>query len=107
MIQERILFKRKRINVEALMSFIGKKFGVTREEIAGGSQRQTTSGTRSVFCYLGSRELGVTRRELSRALGLTPAAIHYATVRGENFLKGDKEVEEGLNKYLKNLTASS
>jgi chromosomal replication initiation ATPase DnaA len=105
-IQVRVLFKRKRINVEALMSFIGKEFGVTREEIAGGSQRQAANRARSVFCYLGVKELGLTGRELSRALGLTPAAIHYAIVRGENFLKEDKEIEEGLNKYLKNLTTS-
>ena len=106
MIQERVLFKRNRINVEALMGFIGKNFGVTREEIAGGSQGKTASRARSVFCYLGVKELGLTGRELSRASGLTPAAIHYAVVRGENFLKEDKEVEEGLNKYLKNITTS-
>ena len=42
--------------------------------------------------------------QLPQALSLTPAAIHYPIVRGENFLREDKEVEEGLNKFLKNLT---
>ncbi len=37
---------------------------------------------------------------------LTPAAIHYAIVREENFLRNDKELEDELNKYLKNLTPS-
>jgi hypothetical protein len=76
------------------------------ESLHGGSQRQIAVTARSVFCYLGSREFGLTGRQLSRAIGLTPAAIHYAIVRGENFLREDKEVEEGLNKYLNNLTLS-
>jgi putative transposase len=105
-IQERALFKRKRIDVGALMNLVSKKLGVNSEEIIGGSQRQIAVTARSVFCYLGSRELGLTGRQLSQALGLTPAAIHYAIVRGENFLREDKEVEEGLNKYLKDLTTS-
>jgi hypothetical protein len=71
----------------------------------GGSQRQIAVTAPSVFCYLGSREFGLTVRQLSQALGLTPAAMHYAIVRGETFLRKDKEREGGLNKYLKNLTA--
>jgi hypothetical protein len=53
---------------------------------------------------LGAREFGLTGRQLSEAIGLTPAAIHYAIVRGKNFLRNDKQGEKGLNKYLKNLT---
>jgi len=104
--QERLLFKRKRTNVEEFINLVGKKFGVTGEEIIGGSQGQKASKARSVFCYLGSRELGLTGRELARAFGLTPAAIHYAVVRGESFLKENKEVRAGLLKYLKDLTTS-
>ncbi len=84
-IREGMLFRRKRANVEEFIEVIGKKFDVTREEAVGGSQREAASKARSVFCYLGTRELGLTGRELARALGLTPAAIHYAVVRGEGF----------------------
>lgn len=105
-IQERTMFKRKRVNMEELTNYIGKVFGVNREEIIGGSQRQIAVRARSVFCYLGSRELGLTGRQLSQALALTPAAIHYAIVRGESFLRENKEVESGLLKYLKHLTTS-
>jgi putative transposase len=105
-IRERMLFRRRRANVEEFIDVIGKKFDVTREETVGGSQRQSASKARSVFCYLGTRELGLTGTELARALGLTPAAIHYAVVRGERLLNENEEVEEGLLKYLKDLTTS-
>jgi hypothetical protein len=54
--------------------------------------------------YLRSREFGITGRQLSQALGLTPAAIHDAILRGENFLREGKEAKDGLNKYLNNST---
>jgi hypothetical protein len=92
--------------MEKFIKFIKKKFGVTGEEIIGRSQRWTVAEAKSVFCCLGSRELEITGRELSRALGLTPAAIHYAIVRGENLLEEDEDVEEGVIKYLKNLPRS-
>jgi chromosomal replication initiation ATPase DnaA len=105
-IQERVLLKRKRIDVDELMNVIGKQFGVAREEMLGGSQRRVVGRARSVFCYVGSRKLGLTGIELSQALGLTPAAIHYAVVRGENLVREDKEMDEGMSKYLNNLTTS-
>jgi hypothetical protein len=32
--------------------------------------------------------------------------LHYAVVRGENLLRDDKEMDEGMVKYLNNLTTS-
>jgi chromosomal replication initiation ATPase DnaA len=106
MVSQRTLFKRKRINVEKFMDLISEKFGVTREEVIGGGQRQAVSVARSVFCYLASKDLGLTGRELSRALRLTPSAIHYAVLRGEKFLAEHKGVKVGLYKYLNNFTTS-
>jgi REP element-mobilizing transposase RayT len=106
MVRQRTLFKRKRINVEKFMDLISEKFGVTREEVIGGGQRQAVSVARSVFCYLASKDLGLTGRELSRALRLTPSAIHYAVLRGEKFLAENKGVKVGLYKYLNNFTTS-
>jgi chromosomal replication initiation ATPase DnaA len=80
--------------IEGLMNRIGKKMGVTREEIMGEGQRREASMARSVFCYLASRNLGKTGRELSRALGLTPAAIHYLIMRGERYLDENGAVRE-------------
>jgi len=104
--QKRALFKKKRISIEELINSVGKAFGTTGGEVIGGNQRQTVTLARSVVCYLGSRDLGMTGRELSRELNLTPAAIHYAVLRGEKYLVENKEVEEKLSKYLTFLTTS-
>jgi len=85
--QDQGLAKKKGIGIEGLMGRAAKEFGVTVEEITGGSQRWAVCGARSVFCYLASRDLGLTGRELSRMLHLTPAAIHYAVIRGQKLLK--------------------
>ncbi len=38
----------------------GREFGVTEEELIGGTRRLAISGARSVFCHLATRELGAT-----------------------------------------------
>jgi hypothetical protein len=90
-IQKRTLFRRRQLDLEELMDRVGKKFGVTRGEMVGGSQRQVISKARSLFCYFASREFGLTGRELSQRLNVTPAAIHYAVLRGENILNENEE----------------
>jgi putative transposase len=104
--QKRAQFKKNRIGIEELVNSVGKAFGVTGGEVIGGSQRQTVSLARSVVCYLGVRDLGMTGRELSREFNLTPAAIHYAVLRGERCLLENKEVEGKLHKHLTFLTTS-
>jgi putative transposase len=105
-IQERMRLKRKRANVEELLNRIGKEFRVSKEEMMGGGQRRVITKARSVFCYLSSRQLGWTGRQLSRALHITPAAIHYAAMRGEKVLKENRGLEDQINNYLNNLTTS-
>jgi chromosomal replication initiation ATPase DnaA len=105
-VRQQTPLKRKWINVKEFIDIVGEKFGITREEITGGSQRHSVSLARSVFCFLASKDLGLTGRDLSRALGLTPAAIHYAVLRGEKFLAENQEVKVGLYKYLNILTTS-
>ncbi len=105
-LRQQISLNRKWITLEELTDFICEKFGITREEITGGGQKREISLVRSMLCFLASKDLGLTGRELSRALGLTPAAIHYAVLRGEKFLAENQEIKSGLYKYLTNLTTS-
>jgi len=103
---KRAQFKKRRVSIKELINSVWKAFGVTGGEVIGGSQRQTVSLARSVVCYLGSRDWGMTGREISRELDPTPAAIHHAVLRGEKYLVENKEVQEKLSKYLTFLTTS-
>jgi putative transposase len=105
-IQKGALLKRRRVGVEELLSLIERDFGVSKEEMIGGGRRQVITKARSILCYLSSRQFGWTGRQISEALQMTPAAIHYAAVRGETILREDRGLEERITNYLTNLTTS-
>jgi hypothetical protein len=103
---ERERLGRKQVDVEGVLDFIGGEFGVRREEIIGGGRRREISKARSVFCYVCLKELGLTGRRLSEALGVTPAGVHLASVRGEAFVMREGRFEKSLRSYLNNLSTS-
>jgi len=100
--RERIQLRRKRVDVEGLLGFIGREMGVTREEILGRGRRREISKARSVFCYVCLRRLGLTGRQLSEALGVSPGGVHSASVRGEAFVRENSGLEKSLTSYLNN-----
>ena len=104
--REREQLRKKRVDVEGVMEIIGREFGVRREEVLGGGRRRETSKARSVFCYVCLKELGLTGSRLSEVLGVTPAGVHLASVRGEAFLMGNRKFEKSLRSYLNNLSTS-
>ena len=104
--RKREQLRKKRVDVEGVLDFIGREFGVRREEILGGGRRRETSKARSVFCYVCLKELGLTGRRLSEALGVTSAGVHLASVRGEAFVMGDGKFEKSLRSCLNNLSTS-
>jgi hypothetical protein len=98
--RERVHLRRRRVDVEGLMDFIGREMGVRREEIIGESRRREISEARSVFCYVCLRRLGLSGRQLSEALQISPGGIHSASVRGEGFVRENAELEKSLTCYL-------
>jgi hypothetical protein len=100
--RERIQLRRRQVDVEELLGFIGKELGVTREEILGGGRRSEISKARSIFCYVCLRRLGLTRRPLSEALQMRPVGAHFASVRGEALLKENGDLVSSLTNYLNN-----
>ena len=106
LVQEREQLRKKRVDLEGVLEFIGRELGVRREEILGGGRRREISKARSVFCYVSLKELGLMGRRLSEALGVTPAGVHLASVRGEAFVMGDGKFRKSLRSYLNNLSTS-
>jgi len=101
-VRERVQLRRKGVDVEGLLEFIGKEMGVTREEILGGGRRREISQARSVFCYVCLRRVGLTGRQLSEALQMSPGGVHFASVRGEAFVRENGDLEKSLKSYLNN-----
>ena len=101
-VRERIQLRRRRVDVEKFLDFIGKEMGVMREEILGGGRRKEISRARSVFCYVCLRRLGLTGRQLSEALQVSPGGIHFASVRGEALVRENVNLEKSLKNYLNN-----
>ena len=78
--------------------------GIERRKIFESDRDKEDCLARSIFCYLSSRQLGWTGRQLSEELHITPAAVHYAALRGEELLRENRKMEEQINSYLKDLT---
>src|SRR4030042_830622 len=74
----------------------------TGRESREGGRRREISQARSVFCYVCLRRVGLTGRQLSEALQMSPGGIHSASVRGEAFLRENGDLEKSLTSYLNN-----
>jgi putative transposase len=101
-----LILKNKQVDVEQVMDFVAREFGVRREEIIGRSRRRDVSKARSVFCHICMMRLGVTGKKLSETLKVSPAGIHLAAMRGEVVVKANEEFQTSLGIYLNNLTPS-
>jgi REP element-mobilizing transposase RayT len=101
-VRERVQLRRRGVDVEGLVDFIGEELGVTREEILGGGRRREISQARSVFCYVCLRRVGLTGRQLSEALRMSPGGIHFASVRGEALVRENGDLGKSLTSYLNN-----
>jgi len=75
---------------------------VTIEEVLVGGRRREISKARSIFCYVCLRRLGLTGRQLSEALQMSPGGVHFASVRGEAFVRENGDLENSLTNYLNN-----
>ena len=51
--------------------------------------------------------MGLTGRQLSEALRMSPGGIHSASVRGEAFVRENSDLEKSLASYLNNMTVLS
>jgi chromosomal replication initiation ATPase DnaA len=88
------------VDVKGLLDFVGKELEVTKEEILGGGRRREISKARSVFCYVCLRRLGLTEKQLSEFLRVSPGGVHHASMRGEALVREKEDLEKHLTSYL-------
>ena len=62
-------------------------FGIQRDLIYAKGRRRTQVEARSLLCFLAVHNLGLSRTDLARRLGMTQPAVGYAVDRGEQIAK--------------------
>ena len=69
-----------------------------RQSLAGGKQRRTVQA-RSVLCYWGTRELGMSAVGISKKLNIAPSTASESVIPGQQIVEnqGLKHLDESLN----------
>jgi hypothetical protein len=83
---------------EWLVNRVTGLFGLTfRELLTGGKQRRTVQA-RSVLCYWGTRELGMSAVGISKKLNIAPSTASESVSRGRQIVEdqGLKLLEEDI-----------
>ncbi|MGD8342575.1 MAG: transposase [Desulfobacterales bacterium] len=64
-----------------------ERFGIQRDLIYARGRRRAQVDARSLLCYLAVRDLGYSRTDLAKRLGMTQPAVGYAVDRGKQIAK--------------------
>ncbi len=66
---------------------IVQRFGIQRDLIYAKGRHRVQVEARSLLCYLAVRDLGLSRTDLAKRLGMTQPAVGYAVDRGKQIAK--------------------
>ena len=75
--------RRRGYDLDRVAERVSEIFEIDRKEIFAGSRRERRVQAKSLFCFWGVRELGVSLTDLAGRLGMSPAGVGYAVQRGE------------------------
>jgi REP element-mobilizing transposase RayT len=84
------LLRTKGIDLENLLSRIGRYYEINPEELKTKSKSPATVRARSVYCYLAVRELDFSGAAVARKLNITASAVSKAVVRGRDILRNSR-----------------
>ena len=79
--------KRKGYNLEMIEQRISEIYDIEKSDIYSRGRRKEQVEARSLFCYWAVCELGMSRTNLAKRLGMTQPAVGYAVNRGEKISK--------------------
>ena len=82
-LEKRYYYEAKGYNYEWLINRVSAVLGVERNIITRKGRYPDTVEARSVLCFWGVRELGITTRELSNRLGVSQPTASQSVKRGE------------------------
>lgn len=71
------------IDMDAVVNRVCRLLNCDRTDIFTRGKLKNRVHARSLFCYWAARELGISQTELSRLLGISPAAVTQSVKRGE------------------------
>lgn len=98
-LETRTKFEARGHDVQSLLSAVGVYYKIEPEELRSGSRQRSIAQARSVVCYIAVRQLGMSCREVSRELKISPSAVSNAVVRGKA-VAGTSGIAEKIVKKL-------
>ena len=75
---------------ERLIKRVAKLFDISPKELLSGGKHTKTVKARSVVCYWGNRELGMSTIELSKKLNISQPTASQSVVRGQKIARAEK-----------------
>ena len=84
------------VTIEKLMQFVGKLLSIDPSRIAGRSKMPDIVKARSLVCYWGTSELGLTMTQLSKILNISISTVSMAAQRGEGLVTENQYSLTGL-----------
>ena len=86
-LESRYLLASLGYDIETVVSRVAEVLDIDSEKVWQKGKHPETVRARSLFCFWAARELGITMKELSGRLGLTPPAVSISVRRGEELVK--------------------
>ena len=78
------------IDLEKVEKKVLKIYSIERIEIYSKGRRKTQAEARSLLCYWAVCELGLSRTDMAKKLGMTQPGVGYAVSKGERIAKKNK-----------------
>jgi len=75
---------------ERLIKRVAKLLEISPKELLSGGKHTKTVKARSVVCYWGNRELGMSNIELSKKMNISQPTASQSMVRGQKIAREEK-----------------
>ncbi len=81
--ERRLIIRSKGYTIDVVIDIIAAMYGIAKNDILSKGRHPRRVEARSLFCYVASRDLGISVTDLARLIGMTPSAVTCAVERGK------------------------